>query len=163
MALLPGSPAIGAGSLALEVGPGGSPLTTDQRGQPLDTPNPDIGAYQTQPPVSLSFTGLTSPSITYGTASVTISGILSNGNQAPPDTESVQITLDGVTQSAAIGTGGAFSTTFDTSTLPASATPYTVTYSYAGDANFAAATTTSTLTVSQATPTVKRHRCRRHL
>ncbi len=154
MALLPGSVAIGAGSLALEIGPGGSALTTDQRGQPLDEPNPDIGAYQTQPPGSLSFTDLRSPSITFGTASVTLSGILSNANQAPPDTESVSTTLDGVTQQAAIGTGGAFSTTFDTSTLAVSATPYTVTYSYAGDANFNAASTTSTVTVSKATPTV---------
>jgi hypothetical protein len=155
MALLPGSRAIAAGSKALEVGPEGAALTTDQRGEPLDTPVPDIGAYQTQPPVSLSFTGLTSPSIAYGTASVTISGTLANGSKAPPDTESVPITLDGVTQPAPIGTAGAFSTTFDTSTLPASATPYTVTYSYAGDANFAAATTTSTVTVSKDTPTVK--------
>jgi len=154
MALLPHSPAIGGGSVALEIGPGGSPLTTDQRGEPLDTPVPAIGAYQTQPLVSLSFTDLTSPSITYGTASVTISGTLANASQAPPDTESVQITLDGVMQPAAIGTGGAFFTTFDTSTLPASAMPYTVTYSYAGDANFAAATTTSTVTVSQVKPAV---------
>jgi Bacterial Ig-like domain (group 3) len=154
MALLTGSPAIGAGSAALEVGPGGTSLTTDQRGEPLDFPTPDIGAYQTQSIISLSFTGLTSPSVTYGTASVTISGTLANGDLAPPDTESVQITLDGVTQSAAFGSGGAFSTTFGTSTLPASATPYTVTYSYAGVANFAAAATTSTLTVGQATPSV---------
>ncbi len=40
MALLPGSAAIGAGTAA-------SGITTDQRGQPLDSP-PDIGAFQTQ-------------------------------------------------------------------------------------------------------------------
>ena len=154
MALLPHSPAIAAGSAVLEVGPGGTSLTTDQRGKPLDTPVPDIGAYQTQPPISLSFTDLTSPSITYGTASVTISGILANGDQSPPDTEIVQVTLDGVMQPASIGAGGAFSATFDTSALPASATPYAVTCSYAGDANFAAATTTSTVTVSKDTPAV---------
>jgi hypothetical protein len=154
MALLPGSLAIGNGSEALEVSPQGSPLTTDQRGQPLDTPNPDIGAYQTHPLISLSFKDLTSPGIAYGTASVMISGTLSNGDQAPPDTESIEVTLDGATQSAAFGTGGAFTTTFDTSTLPASATPYTVTYNYAGDAEFAAATTTGTVTVSQDTPAV---------
>ncbi len=154
MALLTGSLAKGGGSLPLELGPGGTALTTDQRGFPLDIPNPDIGAYQTQPPARLSFTGLTSPSITYGTASVAIAGILSNVNQAPPETESIQITLAGDMQQVAIGSGGAFSTTFDTSTLPASATPYTVAYSYAGDANFAAATATSTVTVSRAAPTV---------
>jgi hypothetical protein len=42
MPLKPGSPAIGAG--AAESG-----YTTDQRGMPLDSPNPDIGAFQTNP------------------------------------------------------------------------------------------------------------------
>ena len=131
---------------------------------PLDSP-PDIGAYQTQSSsaVSLSFTGLTSPSITFGTASVTLSGTLANGNQAPPDTESVQVTLDGVTQPAAIGLGGAFSTTFDTSTLGVSGSPYTISYSYTGDGTYASANTTGTLTVSRATPDGERHRRRRHL
>ena len=41
MALLPGSPAIGAGVVE-------SGVTTDQRGEPLDSPNPDIGAFQSQ-------------------------------------------------------------------------------------------------------------------
>jgi hypothetical protein len=41
MALLPGSPAIGAGTLV-------SGITSDQRGDPLDSPNPDIGAFQSQ-------------------------------------------------------------------------------------------------------------------
>ena len=41
MALLAGSPAIEAGTAV-------SGITTDQRGQPLDTPVPDIGAFQTQ-------------------------------------------------------------------------------------------------------------------
>jgi parallel beta-helix repeat protein len=42
MALLPGSPAIGAGIAV-------AGITTDQRGQPLDFPSPDIGAYQQSP------------------------------------------------------------------------------------------------------------------
>ncbi len=46
MALLPGSPAIGNGSQALEVDANGNPLTGDQRGFAFDSPNPDIGAYQ---------------------------------------------------------------------------------------------------------------------
>ncbi len=41
IALLPGSPAIGAGTAI-------SGITTDQRGLPLDSPNPDIGAFQSQ-------------------------------------------------------------------------------------------------------------------
>ena len=141
MALLPGSPAIGAGT-AVDYPGTTTPITTDQRGQPIDSP-PDIGAYQTQTqtthPISLTFTGLTSPSVTYGTASVTLSGRLANGDQAPPDTEGVQITLDGITQSAALSAGGEFSTTFDTSTLSVAGSPYTIAYSYAGDGTYASA------------------------
>jgi parallel beta-helix repeat protein len=44
--LLPGSPAIGQGSLADYPGTS-TPITTDQRGLPLDSPTPDIGAFQT--------------------------------------------------------------------------------------------------------------------
>ena len=40
--LLPGSPAIGAGTAI-------SGITTDQRGFALDSPSPDIGAFQTNP------------------------------------------------------------------------------------------------------------------
>ncbi len=143
IALRPGSTAIHGGSAGMEIAAQGSALTTDQRGQPLDTPIPDIGAYQTSQPVSLSFTDLTSPRIAYGTASVTISGILANGNLAPPDSESVQVTLDGITQPAAIGTGGAFSTTFDTSTLSASGSPYSIRYSYMGDGTYTSASATA--------------------
>ena len=46
------------------------------------------------------------------------------------------VTLNGITQNAAINSQGNFSTLFNTSQLPASATPYQVTYAYAGDANF---------------------------
>jgi parallel beta-helix repeat protein len=157
MALLPGSPAIGAGT-AFDYPGTTTPITTDQRGQPLDSP-PDIGAYQTQTqtthPISLTFTGLTSPSVTYGTASVTLSGRLANGDQAPPDTEGVQVTLDGITQSATLGAGGEFSTTFDTSTLSAAGSPYTTGYSYAGDGTYASTSASGALTLSRATPLVR--------
>ncbi len=49
MALLPGSPAIDAGSNALAVDSDGNPLTTDQRGCPrIANGRVDIGAYETQ-------------------------------------------------------------------------------------------------------------------
>ena len=56
MALLPGSAAIGAGIAV-------SGVTTDQRGFPLDSPNPDIGAFQTQPALVVNTTsdGTASP------------------------------------------------------------------------------------------------------
>jgi CSLREA domain-containing protein len=51
IALLPGSPAIGAGSAALDVDAQGNPLTTDQRGAPFQRAvggKVDIGAYEAQ-------------------------------------------------------------------------------------------------------------------
>ncbi len=49
MALLPGSPAIDAGSVGLAVGPGGIPLSADQRGfARVANGNVDIGAFEVQ-------------------------------------------------------------------------------------------------------------------
>ena len=76
------------------------------------------------------FSNLTAPTITYGTASVTLGGTIAAGSQIPSG-ESVAATLDGVTQNATIGNDGSFSTAFATSTLAAtpphtpSATPST--------------------------------------
>ena len=58
MALLPGSAAIGAGIAV-------SGVTTDQRGFPLDSPNPDIGAFQSQPELAVN----TTSDASYGTLS----------------------------------------------------------------------------------------------
>jgi Bacterial Ig-like domain (group 3)/MBG domain (YGX type)/Right handed beta helix region len=147
MALLAGSAAIGAGVIADYPGTT-TPITTDQRGLPLDSPNPDIGAFQTQGSTltPLFFSGISNQTITYGTPSVTISGTLANGSQAPVG-ETVAVTLNGDEQSATIGSEGAFSTTFDITLLDVVNSPYTITYVYTGDATFAPAGTTSTLTV----------------
>ncbi len=48
MALLPGSPAIDAGSAALAVDPNGHPPTTDQRAARECKRNVDIGAFEGQ-------------------------------------------------------------------------------------------------------------------
>jgi hypothetical protein len=49
MALLPGSPAIDAGSSVVAVDADGDPLTSDQRGEPYPADNPvDIGAFESQ-------------------------------------------------------------------------------------------------------------------
>ena len=81
IALLAGSPALGAGVIADYPGTT-TPITTDQRGLPLDSPNPDIGAFQTQgsPLLGLTFS-VSDQSITYGTPSVTISGTLADGRK----------------------------------------------------------------------------------
>ena len=100
-----------------------------------------------------AFGGLSgSQTATFG-APVTLSGTISaNDPVYPPTTESVSITIAGVTQKAAIGALGAFKATF--TNIPASSTPYVITYQYAGDANFAPVTNTSTtLTVGKANST----------
>jgi YVTN family beta-propeller protein len=100
-----------------------------------------------------TFSGLTpSQTITAGAASISLAGVIGNETTFPAAGETVSVTINGVTQAAVIGTAGAFSTTFATSTIPASATPYTITYSYAGDAIFAAATNTSTTLTVNAPP-----------
>ena len=97
-----------------------------------------------------AFSGLTpSQSITVGTASISLAGVIGSGTSDPAAGETVTITINGTPQSATIGSNGAFAATFSTATIPASAMPYTITYSYAGDLNFAAVTDTSTtLTVN---------------
>jgi hypothetical protein len=63
--------------------------------------------------------------------------------------------IDAETPPELVQPGGSFSATIDTNALGASITPYTITYSYTGDANFRSASDASTmLTVNQATPTL---------
>jgi hypothetical protein len=61
IALLPGSPAIGAGVVV-------SGVTTDERGMPLDSPMPDIGAFQSQGFTLTPVSGSTPQSATINTA-----------------------------------------------------------------------------------------------
>jgi hypothetical protein len=104
--------------------------------------------------VTPSFASLAGPTITYGQGSVTLGGQITAGTAIP--TGSVQITVAGVTMSAAISSSdGTFSAVFDTSTLGVSGSPYTITYSYPGDAKDAAIQDTSnSLTVIQAVTTL---------
>ncbi|MGB8590023.1 MAG: choice-of-anchor D domain-containing protein [Candidatus Acidiferrales bacterium] len=102
-----------------------------------------------------TFTGLTaSQSIPYGTGSVTLGGIISNGSTYPVG-GTVSISIDSIAVSATVGTGGVFSAPFSTAAIPASSTPYVITYSFAGETNFPAVTDTSTtLTVTPASQTI---------
>ncbi|MFI5455434.1 MAG: beta strand repeat-containing protein [Isosphaerales bacterium] len=102
--------------------------------------------------VTMVFSGLTSPTIAYGTATVSLSGTILAGTVVPAG--SVSITLAGVTQAAMIQSSGNFSTVFNTATLGEAGSPYTITYAYAASGEFSSASTTSTLNVQQATPTV---------
>ena len=112
--------------------------------------------YQVQS-IATTFSNLTqSQKIAYGTPSITLSGVIcGSGGVCPPAGEQVTITIANAHQNVTIGNNGAFSTgTFPTGSIPASNSPYTITYTYAGDANFAPATNASTtLTVNKAPPT----------
>ncbi len=104
-----------------------------------------------------AFSNLTpSQSITYGTASVTLSGVIcSPGQVCPPIEEQVKIAIQGQSQTALISDdAGHFSALYPTSMIPVGT--YPITYSYAGDTNFNAASDSSTtLTVNQAFATIK--------
>jgi YVTN family beta-propeller protein len=90
-----------------------------------------------------------SQAIPFGTASINLSGTIAAGSAFPPSGETVTITINGASQPATIGANGVFATTFNTATIPASVTPYPITYSYAGDTNFAGINNSSTaLTVN---------------
>lgn len=100
-----------------------------------------------------TFTGLGAPTITFGTATTTLSGQIAAGTLIPSG--SVAITLDGVTMNAPIDPmTGAFAADFPTSGLGVAGSPYTILYSYAANARFAAASSSTTLTVSPATPII---------
>ena len=133
------------------------------------TANAVIGAYSVtatvagaSAPASFSltnqlqpvFSGLSAPSIIYGTASVVFSGSIAAGGQVPAGA-TVAVTVDGTTQSATIESGGAFSTTFTgLDGLGAAGSPYPVVYAFSSEGIFAAASQTTELAVTLATPTV---------
>jgi YVTN family beta-propeller protein len=104
-----------------------------------------------------SFSNLSpSQSVTYGTPSIGLSGVVSApGPLYPPTSEVVSVTINGATQTTPIGAHGAFSVTFPTAILGASSTPYIITYGFAGDSNFAPATNAgTTLTITPAGQTI---------
>ena len=111
-----------------------------------------------------SITGVTSQSINYGTASVTLSGTVSATGGASPvyavSGTTVIASINGhVVNGAVNNSTGGFSITYNDATLRGdgvSGSPYTITYACAGDANLnAAANNASTsLTVTKATLTI---------
>jgi hypothetical protein len=103
-----------------------------------------INILQAQP----TFSNLSAPTIPYGAATTTLTGHLGAGTLAA--TGNVSITLSGVTQTAAIDASGDFFSTFNTAMLPASASPYTITFAFAGAQNFAPAAATASLMVLSA-------------
>jgi uncharacterized repeat protein (TIGR03803 family) len=101
-----------------------------------------------------TFSGLTaSQSIAYGTNAITLAGSVSaQGPIYPASGETVTVSINGNAQTTTISdSSGDFSITYNPSTIPVSASPCTITYSYGGDSNLSSATDTSTtLTVNPA-------------
>jgi len=91
------------------------------------------------------FSNLTSPTIVLATGSTILSGKIAAGALIPPG--SVSITVNSVTQVAAINPAdGTFSSTFATGAFPVSA-GYPISYNYAGSMNFNMAAGPGTLKV----------------
>jgi Bacterial Ig-like domain (group 3)/YDG domain/Galactose oxidase, central domain/Kelch motif len=94
-----------------------------------------------------------SQTIVYGTATISLSGRLNAGSGVVPS-GAATISVDSApaaTSSTFNGNLGNFTATVNTSAIPVSAVPYTITYNYAGDANFKSASDSSTtLTVNKA-------------
>ena len=116
-------------------------LPTDRQPDALE----DVGGSSLRPSASAqhAFDAVAEPTITYGT---TDARCRATSLPAPISRQgNVAVTLNGVTQSAAIDpASGNFSSVFTTSGLGVLSSPYTITYSYAGDGNFTAVRRRST-------------------
>jgi len=102
-----------------------------------------------------TFSGLSSPTITYGTALTTISGHLNAnaGDENIPAGQTVLITINGVSVAATLDDNDNFSIDFDTSKLAVPGSPYVITFAYVTDGRFLSANDNSAkLTVEKATP-----------
>ena len=132
-------------------------IATDKVGNQEIAPSEPQTTTTVSSTLTPAFSNLTtSYDAPYGTGTATFSGNIAAELLIPPGTEVVTITLNGVAQDALIGPTGDFSTTFDTSALPASTTPYAVTYAYIGDSTFNPISdhSTTALTVDRAAATV---------
>ncbi len=105
-----------------------------------------------------AFSNLNSSMTTYGTPTVTFTGTLAAGTTAATGNLTVTISGNGITplsQSASLDPNGNFTATINTAALPANpSSPYTVTYAYAAQNDFLAATDSTTLTVNHAQLTI---------
>jgi hypothetical protein len=92
-----------------------------------------------------AFGNLSSPTIIFGTASVTLSGTVAAGSLFPAG-QVVSVKVNGVTRSATVRADGSFAATFATQALAAGS--YAVSYRFAGGGLFLPAAGGGTLTVS---------------
>ena len=139
IALLPGSPAIGAGVIA-DYPDTTTPITTDQRGEPLASPKPDIGAFQSQGFTLTPVAGSTPQSTETGTAFAKPLAVTVTPNDANDPVNGGVIMFTAPTSGASV-TLSAASVTIAAGAASVGATanataggPYTVTAATAGAA-----------------------------
>jgi hypothetical protein len=92
------------------------------------------------------FSNLTSPIVIVGSTSTVVGGKIAAGTVIPGG--NVTITINGVSQPAAIQANGTFTATFATASLAIVQSGYPIAFSYAGDANFNSATGTAVLYIT---------------
>jgi Bacterial Ig-like domain (group 3)/Matrixin/Right handed beta helix region len=152
IALLPGSPAIGAGSVALAVDANGNPLTTDQRGEPrIVDGNVDIGAFEGQ--VENTTTSVTaSPNTSVSGQSVTFTATVAApaGSAIPIPTGLIQFEIDGSDFGSPVALVDGSATSSAISSL--SVTSHTISAVYTpSSADFIANTGSTSVSVEPAT------------
>jgi hypothetical protein len=100
-----------------------------------------------------TFSGLTAETISQGDSTTRFFGSISSSSAPIPAGEFMIVTLNGVSEATTLFPNGSFAVTFDTSGLAVGT--YTVSYTFWGDTNFAAANNSSTLKViPTALPTI---------
>src|ERR1017187_2880932 len=111
------------------------------------------GAANTNIALTPVFSGLTSHHTNaYGSA-VTLTGTVSTNGAYPASGTVITVTINGTPQTTTLSDStGDFSINYNTTSLPASATPYTVAYSSPAGGGFNAATDTSTTLTIVARP-----------
>jgi hypothetical protein len=98
------------------------------------------------------FSAIASPTISYGTPDVILSGTILAGSEVPPG--DVAIALNGTVQQAAIQADGTFASQFYSGSLDVRESPFLISYSYAANEFFQPATAQTNLTVTAATPPI---------
>ncbi len=105
--------------------------------------------------VTPQFSNLSDHTITYGSTSVTLTGTVGTSSNSLPDGTSVSVSVDGIAQSGDVyDSSGDFSISYDTVGIPASGTPYTVTYVSGIAYGFNSTTNTSTTMTVNPLPVV---------
>jgi endonuclease G len=141
----------GFGGSVITIGSAGTcTITASQAGSDIYNPAPDVVRTLTVNKAAPAFASLSSPTIEVGTPATSIGGTIAANGVVPPG--SVSITLGATTVTVPIGPAGQFSASFATAALGTAGSPYALTFSYAGNANFEAASGSSSLQVVDSLP-----------